>query len=93
MDKNISMLLFIGFGCYNIRKTTLSTVIHMHGLVHSVLEAVRLNPPTARATNVELESAIMSWLRLASDRDGGRERRAAMKRQRDQGAVPAGGSV
>lgn len=40
-------------------------------------EAVRRNPVTCRAVDVDIENAAKGWLRLAKDRDGGRQRRAA----------------
>ena len=39
-------------------------------------DAVRRNTQTSRATDDKLEQAIMTWLRLASDRNGGRKHRA-----------------
>lgn len=37
--------------------------------------AVRKNPLTKEATNSEMNTAIMNWLRNASDRSGGRSKR------------------
>lgn len=41
------------------------------------LEAVRCNRLTAAATDAEIEKVVRDWLRLASDRDGGRRHREA----------------
>ena len=38
---------------------------------------MRLNPLTSRSSDAEIEGAVMTWLRLAKDRDGGRQRRAS----------------
>jgi hypothetical protein len=43
------------------------------------IDAVRRNPATCRAVDSEVDKAIKDWLRFASDRDGGRQRRAAKK--------------
>lgn len=41
------------------------------------LATVRKNPLCTTATATEIEGAVKSWLRNASDRDGGRLRRMA----------------
>ena len=54
------------------------------------LSAVRRNPLTSRATDMEMDRAAMTWLRLTKDRNGGRELRAARKRAAENNRlVPA----
>ena len=43
------------------------------------LDVVRCNPASCRAVDNEVEKAIKDWFRFESDRDGGRQRRAAKK--------------
>ena len=40
-----------------------------------VIDAVRRNPLTCRATDSVIQQAIIRWLQFACDRDGGRQRR------------------
>jgi len=48
-------------------------------LYFMVAEAVRRNPLTCRARDVDVQQAVTKWLQFARDRDGGRE--ARMKKQ------------
>jgi len=40
-----------------------------------MVDAVRRNPETARATDNEVENEMKNWLKFAKDRDGGRRLR------------------
>jgi len=40
-----------------------------------MVDAVRRNPATARATDNEIENEMKNWLKFAKDRDGGRRQR------------------
>ncbi|XP_077091506.1 uncharacterized protein LOC143742509 [Siphateles boraxobius] len=44
-----------------------------------VIAAVRKNPLTASAAEMEVEGTMKRWLQLAADRDGGRKRRLLQK--------------
>ncbi|XP_065650851.1 uncharacterized protein LOC136079017 [Hydra vulgaris] len=44
-----------------------------------VCDSVRANSMTIDAKNAEIESAIKTWLRVLSDRGGGRKKRAEAK--------------
>ncbi|XP_051783243.1 uncharacterized protein LOC114651264 [Erpetoichthys calabaricus] len=56
------------------------TCFHSLHIKDIVIDAVRRNSVTSRATTQEIEMWIKRWLHLAADRDGGR--RARMERQR-----------
>ena len=47
-------------------------------------DAVRRNPATSRATDVEVENEIKNWLKFAKDRDGGRRERYLRAQQQAQ---------
>ena len=68
------------------RKTNVFTEAHLKTAVMylGVLEAVRQNPQTCRASDAELERIIQRWLRFACDRSGGRQRRAARAAESQQ---------
>ncbi|XP_044764231.1 uncharacterized protein LOC123320843 [Coccinella septempunctata] len=51
----------------------------MANIVKLIHGSVRRNPITKNATDMEMNHVIMNWLRNASDRAGGRLRRAEEK--------------
>lgn len=46
-----------------------------------IVEAVRRNPLSSRATDAEMEQVASRWLRFAGDRNGGRVRRTLARAQ------------
>jgi len=50
-------------------------------MVCFVIEAVRRNPTTSKATNDQVEKEIKEWLKFAAERDGGRRQRSNNNRR------------
>ncbi|XP_031348267.1 uncharacterized protein LOC116174475 [Photinus pyralis] len=49
--------------------------VHLNNIVNLVLVTVRKNPLCRDTNKQEVENSIKIWLRNASDRDGGRNKR------------------
>ncbi|KAG2460013.1 KCNC2 protein, partial [Polypterus senegalus] len=67
------------------------TCFHSLHIKDIVIDAVRRNSVTSRATTQEIEMWIKRWLYLAADRDGGR--RARMERQRKNSYQESGSPI